>query len=157
MRLGNETSFSDNGLFIYRGRAEVCVNRTFLPICDLGFDRRDAQVVCNQRYGRNYGMKLYYHNVIALTSDPMSTAVGEVYPSLPLFPNEMYAAQEPMCNGTEYTVTECGYNPPTSPLCYEGNRSAVVTCREGNVFPTAPSPHLNPSYSLSLTYVSSMF
>ena len=57
--------------------------------------------------------------------------VGEVYPSFPLFPSSNYIAQEVMCNGTEYSFRQCNYNPPTSPECFVGSRSAAVVCRQG--------------------------
>ena len=58
--------------------------------------------------------------------------VGEVHPSFHLFPSSSYFAQEVMCNGTEeYSLTQCGYNPSTSPECFVGNHSAAVVCRQG--------------------------
>lgn len=62
-----------------------------------------------------------------------SFAVGEVF--TPLFPlnftgSRNYIAQDVMCNGTEYSVGQCPFSPPT-PICYDGNRAAGVTCREG--------------------------
>ena len=60
-------------------------------------------------------------------------AVGEVF--TPLIPlnftgSSNYIAQDVMCNGTEYSVGQCPFSPPT-PICYDGNRAAGVTCREG--------------------------
>ena len=57
--------------------------------------------------------------------------VGEVYPSFHLFPSSNYLAQDLMCNGTEDLLSECDYNPPTSPECFVGNHSAAVVCRQG--------------------------
>ena len=62
-------------------------------------------------------------------------AVGEVYsPSFPLNYTSIgavnYVAQDVMCNGTEYSVSQCDFSPPSS-ACYEGNRAAGVICREG--------------------------
>ena len=33
---------------------DVCSNGTFLPICDVGWDNRDAQVVCRRQYGSDF-------------------------------------------------------------------------------------------------------
>ena len=59
--------------------------------------------------------------------------VGEVYPSFHLFPSSNYLAQEFMCNGTEFSLGQCGYNAPTDPECFVGNRSAAVFCRQGSI------------------------
>ena len=49
------TSTFEGGLSTYRGRVEVCANRVYHSICDVGWDSRDVQVVCNQYFGTNYG------------------------------------------------------------------------------------------------------
>ena len=54
MRFQNSTSTYDNGLRTIRARVDVCSNGIFLPICDVGWDNRDAQVVCNDNYGSDY-------------------------------------------------------------------------------------------------------
>ena len=56
--------------------------------------------------------------------------VGVVYPSFPLHPSLQYFAQEVTCTGTEYSITQCDYNPPTSPECSNGNHAAAVVCRQ---------------------------
>ena len=56
VRLRNQTSFFDGRGYTSQGRVDVCLNGTYLPICDLGWDSRDAQVVCNQFFGSSYGM-----------------------------------------------------------------------------------------------------
>ena len=53
VRLRNLTS-TYNQLNTIHGRVDVCSNGTFLPICDVGWDNRDAQVVCNDIYGSDY-------------------------------------------------------------------------------------------------------
>ena len=67
MRLTNSTFSFDNDLGSYRGRVDICVNETFLPICDLGWDKRDAQVACRYIYGSSYGetsaITMTYSNV----------------------------------------------------------------------------------------------
>ena len=55
VRLRNQTSFFDGRGYTYRGRVDVCLNGTYLPICDLGWDSRDAQVVCTQVIGSSFG------------------------------------------------------------------------------------------------------
>ena len=57
IRLFNSNYTYDNGLQTVQGHVLVCFNGSFLPVCDLGWDNSDAQVVCNQRYGSNYSKK----------------------------------------------------------------------------------------------------
>ena len=54
VRLQNETYNYTNGLSTVRGRVVVCVSGSYQPICDIGWDDSDAQVVCTQYYGPNY-------------------------------------------------------------------------------------------------------
>ena len=56
--------------------------------------------------------------------------VAEVHPSFPLPPGTCYV-EDFMCNGTESSLSQCSYSPPTSPECHMGNHSAAVVCREG--------------------------
>ena len=46
---------SGETLHTYLGQVHICINGGFLPVCDLGWDNHDAQVVCRQRYGDNFG------------------------------------------------------------------------------------------------------
>ena len=57
VRLLNETTDFNNSLGTYRGQVLVCVNGSFRPICDFGWDDNDAQVVCILRYGPRFGKK----------------------------------------------------------------------------------------------------
>ena len=41
-----------------------------------------------------------------------------------------------MCNGTENSLSQCGYNHSISPVCFAGNHSAAVICRQGIVYNT---------------------
>ena len=126
----NETYDYNDGLSTNRGRVLVCVNGTIQPICDIGWDNTDAQVVCNQRYGSRYGKNIICDSI----DDEVMLcwcAVGEVLsPSLPITLSEIYIGQDVTCNGTEYSLSQCDYNS-ASPACYMGNRSAGVVCREG--------------------------
>ena len=54
---------------------------------------------------------------------------GEALVGLPLSSNATFVAQDVMCNGTEFSVAQCPFNPPT-PACYVGNHGAGVICRE---------------------------
>ena len=55
MNLDNLTSTFEGDLNTYSGRVEICVNRTFHSVCDVGWDSRDAQVACNNHFpGRNF-------------------------------------------------------------------------------------------------------
>ena len=57
VRLQNETYDYNNGLNTIRGRVLFCVNGSYQLICDVGWDNSDAQVVCRNSYGSNYGKK----------------------------------------------------------------------------------------------------
>ena len=56
--LRNQTEKLDHGktLRTYQGRVDICNNGSYLPICDVGWDNHDAQVVCRQLYGSNFGV-----------------------------------------------------------------------------------------------------
>ena len=58
MRLQNETYDYGSLLNTVQGRVVVCVNGTYQPVCDIGWDDSDAQVVCNRRYGSNYSKRI---------------------------------------------------------------------------------------------------
>ena len=63
--LRNSTLALDRGetLVTYRGRVDVCVNGSFFPICDVGWDNRDAQVACRQLYGSNFGTLFHEYSL----------------------------------------------------------------------------------------------
>ncbi len=54
MNLDDLTSTFEGGLSTYRGRVEICVNRTYHSICDIGWDSRDVQVACNYFPGSRF-------------------------------------------------------------------------------------------------------
>ena len=59
--LANYTSDDYQGISFTGGRVEVCVNGTFRPICDQGWDDQDADVVCNAMgYNRPIYRKLKF-------------------------------------------------------------------------------------------------
>ena len=57
IRLFNSNYTYNNGLQTVQGHVLVCINGSYLPICDVGWDDSDAQVVCNQRYGSNFSKR----------------------------------------------------------------------------------------------------
>ena len=145
VQLRNQTYDYNNGLRTYQGRVDICVNGTYLPVCDIGFDNADAQVVCSRIYGSNYGehikiidinhlLENYYYSYkikMGIHNDCHTHAVGEVSQSFHRFPSSEYFAQNLMCNGSEYSITQCPYSPP-SQECNVGNHSAAVVCRPGS-------------------------
>ena len=57
VRLQNVTYSYPNDQTVVQGRVTLCINGSYQPICDVGWDDVDAQVLCNERYGgyRPYG------------------------------------------------------------------------------------------------------
>ena len=47
LRLSNTSYTFEGSSFVYGGNAEVCVDGSYFAICDIGWDDRDAQFVCN--------------------------------------------------------------------------------------------------------------
>ena len=60
VRVQNETYDYSNSLTTIRGRVTACVNGSYHPVCDIGWDNSDAQVVCRNSYGSNYGKKFEF-------------------------------------------------------------------------------------------------
>ena len=118
---------------------EVCINGTFGAICDVGWDRLDAQVACRE-FGYNstsLGMWTYLlgdylrkcdHTLIflaesqALNGSNFGPWYGPVY------------LENVMCNGTESFGFQCNTPGPgviTNQECYNPNRTAGVRCITG--------------------------
>ena len=38
----------------YKGQVAICINGTFWPICDVGWDNLDAHVLCRHLYGKKF-------------------------------------------------------------------------------------------------------
>ena len=50
-----EPEYHEHGMSTYVGQVKVCINGSYHEICDVGWDDLDAQVVCNYRFGSDYG------------------------------------------------------------------------------------------------------
>ena len=65
LRLMNRTSsFTTLGsYYVYEGNVEVCINGTYVAICDEGWDDTEAQLVCNYvGFGEPFYRKLSVEN-----------------------------------------------------------------------------------------------
>lgn len=47
LRLTNTSSHSQDTNFMVQGNVEICINGTYVAICDLGWDSVEAQLACN--------------------------------------------------------------------------------------------------------------
>ena len=79
------------------------------PVCDVGWDMADGEVVCRQ---------LRYPGIVSVTSQ---SHFGSV--------NSTFAMDDVRCNGTERYIQECQYNPNDN--CGSGEGAGVI-CRTGN-------------------------
>ena len=65
LRLTN-TSFSSQDVYVvYEGNVEICINGTYVAICDLGWDNVEAQLACNiEGYGAPFFRKFDTHAML---------------------------------------------------------------------------------------------
>ena len=65
LRLTN-TSFSSEDVYVvYEGNVEICINGTYVAICDLGWDDVEAQLTCSiNGYGAPFFRKFDIHAVL---------------------------------------------------------------------------------------------
>ena len=48
LRARNETYLTSRGVYqVYEANIEVCIDGTYVAVCDLGWDDTDAQLACN--------------------------------------------------------------------------------------------------------------
>ena len=43
----NNASFSSDNVLVVEGNVEICINGTYVAICDVGWDDVEAQLACN--------------------------------------------------------------------------------------------------------------
>ena len=131
----NSTYSYTGGRYTYGGRVELCYSGTFHPICaDEGWTENDAAVVCSYMgYHSPYFRK---HFVCHVSYRCMLLATGAVATGGREFglSEESPIFQNIMCNGSEYTLSDCsGYVPNNvvGDYCSSGNFQAGVYCIEG--------------------------
>lgn len=106
----NGTIEFQDGLRSEQGLVTVFVNESFHPICDLGWDDSDAQVLCDlyeYRYHGHYGKKVFIEILFGLFYlFIVCFAVGEASHGLPPPPNSIYVAYN-NCSGVEHSFGHC--------------------------------------------------
>ena len=114
-----------NGSTSDEGRVEVCVNGEWGTVCDSGWDRREAEVVCKQ-LGYNSSCKQTFSTNMIFILITISGAIP--YHSsrfgdgtLPIL------VQSYSCTGTESSLTSCSGGTTGYSTCYYG-RVAGVRC-----------------------------
>ena len=61
MKLANSVvHVTDSSYLVYEGNVEICINGTYIAICDQGWDDVEAQLVCN---AVGYGEPAYRKSV----------------------------------------------------------------------------------------------
>ena len=50
-----QTEYDEHGMQTHVGQVKMCISGTYREICDVGWDNQDVQVLCNLKFGRDYG------------------------------------------------------------------------------------------------------
>ena len=113
---------------------EVCYNGTFGPVCDEGWSDSDAAVVCSYfGYSPPYYREFIYLSLCYSYHWLKTTVTEATGGSVFGLSDETPVLQNLMCNGSEYTLTDCpGYdlNNVTGDYCLSGDYQAGVRCIE---------------------------
>ena len=88
-----------------QGRIEIHFGDQWSTICDRGWDKRDATVVCKQ-LGYQYGE--------AIPGGYYEAGTGDI------------AMDDVECNGREHRLTDCGFSQWYSNKCFHAEDAGVV-------------------------------
>ena len=125
-------SNSEMGDSVLRGRVEICWNETWGTVCDRGWSLSDATIVCRQlgfsQFGKSlwwiclYAEFLYYHSAFSILCCYLFCVYKRMlYCLLPAGVSSFSHAyfgqgsgpvlvRDVACNGTEYTLFDCGHS-----------------------------------------------
>ena len=125
-------STTGNFLSIIELTFQVCSSGLYGNVCNIGWDDSDAAVVC--RY-QGYSPPSYGENVkqsvdcLHLHVHLFCYTVAEAF-TANFTSSGTVAAQDVMCNGTEFSISECPRITSISSECFQQNRVAAARCIE---------------------------
>lgn len=132
LRLSNQTASTEQG--IYEGNVDVCLNGTYVAVCDLGWSDVEAQVACNilgylEPFYRELSWCVctctphLYRPILCLSG---GTALRGVVPTVPI------GIEDLTCLPNATTLAECQtVYPPVSLQCVgQSSLAAGVRCSQ---------------------------
>ena len=133
LRLTNTFSYTQDVSFVIEGNVEICINGTFVAICDLGWDNVEAQLACNiAGFGAPFFRKFccscqeVLYGLAANIYISGGTALSGFTATAPI------GVENVMCPSNATSPAECeAVAPPETPSCYSDFRAAGVRCIQG--------------------------